>query len=80
MKLISEELNKLVSNANGGMVRQNELVFEIEAADAGKLREHYLGYQNTVAPLPGVGARIRVYNYSGWTCWSIEKEKTACAT
>lgn len=72
MKVLSRTPYTEVSNAWGRPVRQRELRMEIEPADVGKTRQHFMGFNHgwTTFTAADVGKTIIVYeDGKGWTNW-----------
>jgi hypothetical protein len=74
MKALTEPVRlQKPTNCNGPLEWFIEQDFEIEAEDAGKPRDHYLGYKHKTYTIlrSDVGRRIRVTKQGDYSCWGF---------
>jgi len=74
MKQIGEPETVVANDAWGRSVRVIRTIYEVEESDAGKFREHYLGFFHRRVQIERkhVGKTIIVYtDGTGWTCWAF---------
>ncbi|QDH84056.1 hypothetical protein KMC60_gp24 [Achromobacter phage vB_AxyP_19-32_Axy11] len=63
---------KMVKNAWGNQVGQCQQLFQVEAADVGTVKPHYLGFNHRsyMFKKEDIGTTIVVYtDGTQWTCW-----------
>lgn len=72
MKAVTEKRRKTAANAWGRDGTFDEQVFEVEEADVGTTRHHYLGYNHRSVQITqaDVGRQIHMQTSPGWACWT----------